>query len=207
MSITEGRKARVRKVLSTRLSSLVVVIEAVHRRHNVSAILRSAESFGIHEVHLITGTFRPSRGAARGAERWLELTRHAELEPCIESLKGRGFSLWVADFSPSALSPDAIPIDGPVAILFGSELNGVSPEARELADGVVCIPTWGLTQSLNVSVAAACTLQRVAGRRREHLGGGDLSVERQERFYQDWMVREKQSRRGMAARVGPSSNK
>ena len=60
-------------------------------------------------------------------------------------------------------SPDSLPIDGNVAILMGAELTGVSDRARELADGAICVPMHGLTESLNVSVAAACILQRLTG--------------------------------------------
>ena len=65
--IREARRQRVKQMLARRLSGVVVVAEAVRRRHNTSAILRSCEAFGVHEVHLVTGTFRPSKGAARGA--------------------------------------------------------------------------------------------------------------------------------------------
>ena len=151
---------------------------------------------------MITGSFKPSKGATRGSERWLELRRHHALSDCVEELRGRGFKLVVADLSDEALTPEQVPVDGPVAILFGSELEGVSDEARTMADGFVTVPMRGLTESLNVSVAAACILQRVTERRREHLGGGDLEPRRAESFYQDWLDREDLARQGMAARAG-----
>ena len=150
---------------------------------------------------MVTGPFRPSKGAARGAERWLELQRHTELSVCVEGLKARGFVLYIADLHPDALSPDEVPVDRPLAVLFGSELEGVSDEARALADGVVTVPMRGLTESLNVSVAAACILQRVTERRRLLVGNGDLSLERQEAFYEAWLDREDRARQGMAARA------
>lgn len=205
MSITEARQARVRAALAQRLGSVVVVAEAINRRHNTSAILRSAECFGVHEVHLVTGGFRASKGAARGAERWLELVRHDAIEPCVAGLKARGFTFLVGDLSAEAWSPDTVPIEGPIAVLFGSEMSGVSDAARALADGVLCVPMRGLTESLNVSVAAACTLQRLCERRRDHVGGGDLAPARQQAFYDAWLARESAAERGMAARVGGSA--
>ena len=202
MTVLERRQERVRTALLQRLGTVIPVLEAVNRRHNASAILRSAECFGCHEVHMITGSFKPSKGATRGSERWLELRRHHALSDCVEELRGRGFKLVVADLSDEALTPEQVPVDGPVAILFGSELEGVSDEARTMADGFVTVPMRGLTESLNVSVAAACILQRVTERRREHLGGGDLEPRRAESFYQDWLDREDLARQGMAARAG-----
>jgi tRNA (guanosine-2'-O-)-methyltransferase len=201
MSVLAHRQLRVRAALHRRLASVIPVLEAVNRRHNSSAILRSAECFGCHEVHMVTGRFKPAKGAARGSERWLELHRHQRLTDCAEALKRRGFSIYVADLSVDAMDPEQVPVDSPLAIVFGSELEGVSDEARSLADGLVTVPMQGLTESLNVSVAAACILQRLTARRRVFLGGGDLELQRQESFYEDWLVREDRAQIGMAARA------
>lgn len=203
--IRDDRKERIAAALAQRLGSVVVVCEAVHRRHNVSALLRSAEAFGVHEVRLVTGPFRPSKGATRGAENWLELHLETEIVPCLEALRARGFRIVVADLSEEAWSPETVPVDRPVAIVFGSEHDGVSPEARALADGVVMVPMRGLTESLNVSVASACVLQRVAERRRDRVGGGDLEVERQTAFYESWMAAEEEEKLGRRSRgaAGP----
>ena len=200
--VTEQRQQRVRDMLTRRLGSVAVIVEAVHRRHNTSAILRSCEAFGVHEVHLVTGGFRPSKGAARGAERWVALRRWETTPEAIAHLRSQGFTVWVADLADGAHTPSSLPVDGPVALLFGNELSGVSDTARALADGAIIVPMYGLTESLNVSVAAACALQRVTERRREVLGAvGDLPAERQRAFFDDWLVRESQSAAGVRARV------
>ena len=204
-AVSVERQERVQKMLSDRLGSVCVIAEAIHRRHNTSAILRSCEAFGVHEVHLITGRFRTSRGAARGAERWLDLHRWTTIEECVAHLRARGYRIFVGDLAADAHTPDTLPVDGPVAILFGNELNGVSDEARALADGAVIVPMRGLTESLNVSVAAACVLQRVTERRRAQVGGGDLPAERQEAFFTKWLAREELAKRGVIARVGRST--
>jgi tRNA (guanosine-2'-O-)-methyltransferase len=84
---------------------------------------------------------------------------------------------------------------------MGAELTGVSDEARALADGAICVPMQGLTESLNVSVAAACILQRVTERKRTQLGGGDLSETRQQAFFSAWHDREITARQGILART------
>ncbi len=204
-AVSEERQERVREMLAGRLSSVCVIAEAIHRRHNTSAILRSCEAFGVHEVHLITGHFHTSRGAARGAERWLDLHRWEDLPSCVANLRQRGFRIFVCDLADDAHTPDTLPVDGPVAVLLGNELTGVSDEARSLADGAVIVPMRGLTESLNVSVAAACVLQRVTERRRALLGGGDLEVDRQAAFFAAWQEREELAKRGVIARVGRST--
>lgn len=188
-------------MLAGRLGSVVVILEAVHRRHNASAILRSCECFGVHEVHLVTKGFKPSKGAARGSERWLEVNRWDSTDAVVEALRTRGFKIYVADLMEEVHSPDSLPIDGNVAILMGAELTGVSDRARELADGAICVPMHGLTESLNVSVAAACILQRLTERKRAATGGGDLPQARQDQFFEEWRVRELQAKQGMLARM------
>ena len=189
--ISAGRKARVRAALEHRLGSVVTVVEAVHRRHNTSAILRSCEAFGVHEVHMVTGPFRPAKGAARGAERWLDLRLHAGIGDSLDALHARGFRIVVADLQEDAHTPDDVPVDGPLAVVFGNELAGVSADARARADGAIIVPMMGLTESLNVSVAAACILQRVTTRRRQHIGRmGDLGEERKAAFDRMWQERE-----------------
>ena len=118
--VSDVRQDRVRRMLADRLGSVCVIAEAVHRRHNTSAILRSAEAFGVHEVHLITGGFRTSKGAARGAERWLELRRWSNLPECVAHLRERGFRIFIADLADDAHTPDTLPVEGSTAILCGS---------------------------------------------------------------------------------------
>jgi tRNA (guanosine-2'-O-)-methyltransferase len=154
----------------------------------------------VHEVHLITHGFRPSKGAARGSERWLEIRHWESTERAVSALRERGFKIFVADLMDDAYSPDTVPVDGPVAVLMGAELTGVSDQARALADGAICVPMQGLTESLNVSVAAACILQRVTERRRQVTGGGDLGPERKATFLAEWEARELASRQGMIGR-------
>lgn len=187
-------------MLARRLGSVVAVAESVRRRHNASAILRTCEAFGVHEVHLVTAGFRPSPGAARGAERWVHRRRFDTTTASLTDLKARGFKIYVADLLPGALTPETVPVDGPVALVFGSEVRGVSDEARSLADGAVMIPMVGLTGSLNVSVSAAILLRTITERRRA-LTGPDLSEEARTAFFERWVASESRAEFGRKARA------
>lgn len=189
-SVLPRRIARCLELLDARVHGLVVAAEAVYRRHNVSAILRSAEAFGIHEAHLITNDFQPSLGAAKGGERWLDLRFQESTEQWAAEMKARGHAIYVADLSEEAYTPESLPVDRPLAILFGGELAGVSEVAHSLADGVVCVPMVGVTQSLNVSVAAAVTLNRLSERRRALPGTCGIQGEAREAFVRRFVERE-----------------
>jgi len=191
--VAPRRLERAMTLLTHRLPNVVAAAEAVHRRHNTSAILRSAEAFGVHEARLVAHTFKPARGASKGADRWLELTRHDDVASMMATLRPRGFRLYVADIDPAAVAPEEVPVDTPIVLLFGSELTGVSDEAKAAADGVVFIPTMGVTQSLNVSAAAAIVLRAVCMNARA-TGTVGITGEARDRFLERF-VREEAARK------------
>lgn len=182
---------RMEAVLHQRLGHVRCAIESVYHRHNVSAVLRTADSLGLHHVHLVEGTFRPVRGTARGAERWLELEHHESAAQAMDALHAAGCQVWVADLDPDGVAPENIPLDRPICLWFGAELTGISPEARARADGVLTIPMRGFAQSLNVSVAAAMALRAVSERARRELGAQALlDAAERDRTWERWMGRE-----------------
>ena len=93
LPVTPERAAKVRRALDGHVGSVVAVMEAVRRRHNASALVRSCEAFGVHEVHLVTAFFRPSVGAARGAERWVRIRTFPSVAESIDDLHSRGFKV------------------------------------------------------------------------------------------------------------------
>ena len=186
----ERRLERMRSVLDGRLQHVAVALEALYHRHNVSAVLRTADALGLHRVHLVEGHFKAVRGAARGAERWLELHHHSEPADAVRAIQASGYRVWCADFDENAVTPEQVPLDEPVCLWFGAELVGVSPEAREAADGIVMIPMHGFSQSLNVSVAAALTMRPVAERARLLGAHAFLPEAEREALWAMWMERE-----------------
>ena len=195
------REARMRTVLDNRIAGLRIVAEALHLRHNLSAILRSAESFGVHDVHLIQPKKAKASSAARGAERWLNIHIHESLEDCVDHLHKAGYQLWVADIEAGAHTPHSVPIDKPIAILMGTELTGVSKEARALAEGCIYVPMLGFTQSLNVSVAAACILHTLSHRISQRPSVSRLTVHRKEELVQKWRERDENNRKNLKRKL------
>lgn len=197
------RLQRFDEVAAARLSHLRFAIECVHHRHNVSAILRTADSVGLQHVHLVQSEpFEVSRGAARGAERWLDLHWHDNATEAITALHDAGFAVIVADLSDDPVSPFDLPVDKPLCVWMGAELVGVSDEARALADGVVTIPMHGFSQSLNVSVAAAITMTVLAERvRAQHGPAALLSDTERTELLALWHARENEADAALAARA------
>jgi tRNA (guanosine-2'-O-)-methyltransferase len=110
-------------------------------------------------VHVVSGSepFLATTRVSLGADRWVDVTRHATTAHCVRALRESGHRIFVASME-GAVTPEALAQEPRVAIVFGNEHSGVSQELRDLADGTYAIPMCGFVQSLNVSVAAGITL-------------------------------------------------
>lgn len=198
----QRRLARIHAALDARLGYVACAIQAVHHRHNVSAILRTCDALGVHRVDLVEGHFVPNKGAARGAERWLHLHHHPDSPTAIQSLRDAGYAIYVADLDDDSVPPEAVPLDRPVCLWMGAELQGVDEHARAAADGVVHIPMYGLAQSLNVSVAAALLLRPLAERARALGERARLPMQTRRETWQAWLERERTLNDAAAQRAG-----
>jgi tRNA (guanosine-2'-O-)-methyltransferase len=157
--ITAERLARIEAVIQRRMRSVVPILDAIDGPHNVAAVLRSADAFGLQEVHLIEGPneFLVHRRITQGADRWLDLVRHDNPHTCIATLRARGFKVYVATME-GTVTPEQLANVGKLAIVFGNEKIGVRGALTTLCDESYAIPMQGFVESLNVSVAAAITL-------------------------------------------------
>lgn len=158
---TERRIKKIISVLSKRQKDLTLIIDNIHDPHNVSAILRSCDAFGVHKIHLYYTTEQfPELGkkSSASARKWVEREKHTDAKNMIESLTREGFRIIRTGFSEKAKSILDYDLTKPVAIILGNEHRGLSPELIELVDDELYIPMQGMVESLNVSVAAAIIL-------------------------------------------------
>ena len=158
--MTQERHSRIRAVLEKRQPDLTVLLEHVHKPHNLSAILRSCDAVGLLEAHIVALEGRPPtfNETSAGSDKWLPLVQHDTTTLAFSSLRSRGFKVIAAHLSNTALDYRAWDYTQPTAILLGAEKWGVSSEAATLCDAHIIIPMHGMVQSLNVSVAAAVIL-------------------------------------------------
>ena len=186
--VTAERSERLERVLSQRTRHVTVVLENLHKAHNASAILRSCDSFGVQDLHIIDTKrqYGISNTATSGAHQWIthhfyEAENNREnLASCFASLREKGYRVYASTLREGAMPIDALPVvDHRVALLFGTELFGLTDEAHELADGWVQVPMRGFTDSLNVSVAAAICIQHTTTQIRAR--GVDWELGEQER--------------------------
>jgi len=164
--LTDARKLRFAEVLGQRTNWVTAVTEDLFDPHNISAVLRSCDGFGIQSAHIIevNNPYRVSPGVAKGAAKWLDIERHTDTTHALRDLKSRGFAICCTTPHTDDTTPEELPLDRPVALVFGSEGPGITDAARAEADHFVRIPMYGFTESFNISVAAALTLQTVTRR-------------------------------------------
>ena len=158
--MTPARYRRLRSILDRRQPDLTVLVEGLSKPHNVAAVMRTCDAVGVHEIHAPSASesFKPSRASAAGIGRYVGVRTHPDLATAAGVLHDGGFQILAAHLTPSAVDYRDVDYTRPTALLLGTELDGVSPEAIALADGAVAIPMAGAVESLNVSVAAAVIL-------------------------------------------------
>lgn len=171
--VTPARLARMDAVLANRTRHLTVVFEDVYHPHNASAVLRTCECLGLQDVHVVEGQkrFRPNVEIVHGAARWLTLHRWRrpaghDVHSCLETLRERGFRIVATSPREDAVPLGEIPLEQPLAVCFGTEETGLTPEVLAAADLCAQIPMPGFTRSLNVSVTAAVVLYDLTTRLR-----------------------------------------
>lgn len=158
-------------MLARRQPDLTVCMEQVHKPHNVSAILRTADAVGVHEVHAVWhgNRMRTMASTAAGSNSWVSVKTHKTIAEAVSHLKGRGMQILATHLSDKAVDFREIDYTRPTCILMGQEKTGISREALDLADRDIIIPMIGMVQSLNVSVASALILYE-AQRQRQNAG-------------------------------------
>ncbi|MBV1925345.1 MAG: RNA methyltransferase [Dokdonia sp.] len=161
--LTERRIGLFDKVLDERTEHFTVAVEDVYQLHNTSAVIRSCESFGVQELHVIeeVNAKRIDREIAMGAQKWVDVQRHTSAAGCIQSLKEQGYRIVATSPHKNAHRLEDYDVTQKAAIFFGRETEGLSDVVLDAADDFIYIPMVGFTESLNISVSAAITLQHL----------------------------------------------
>ena len=160
--MTPQRREKLISVLNKRQDDITIVLENVFDPHNISAVMRTCDAIGVQEVYVLnTKIPRHKKWGAKSsssAAKWLTIYQFDNAEECFSSLREKYSGILTTNLSSDALSLHSIDFTRSLALVFGNEHEGVSPEIRQMADGDFLIPQVGIIQSLNVSVACAITL-------------------------------------------------
>jgi tRNA (guanosine-2'-O-)-methyltransferase len=173
--VTPERLNLFNKILSLRTNYLTVVLEDLYQTQNTSAVVRTADCFGIQNVHVIENkhAFQVNPDVVRGASNWVTVTQHngtaMNTPAALQKLRSEGYRIVVATPHDHDVDLENFDLEkGKAAIVFGCERPGLTEWAMKEADEYMKIPMVGFTESLNVSVAVAVTLHHLTHQLRNH---------------------------------------
>lgn len=170
-SITDARRARIERVLHGRLASVEIAVECPEDPRNAAAVVRTSEALGVMRVHVVDAVegALDHRWVTQGANFWVHTHQYTELSALTRGLSQRRVLLAGAVMD-GQLEVEELPVNQPICVMFGNEGTGLTPAALAACDTTFRVPMFGMSESLNLSVSAAITLQSLVRRRRLLLG-------------------------------------
>lgn len=140
---------------------MIVIAHNIRSLHNVGSIFRSCDAFGVEKLFLTGITGIPPRKeiakVALGSEHRV-IWEQADIQELLSRLEDEGRQIVALENGIGAQPINVFVPTGPLALLLGSEVEGVEQDVLEQCDTCIEIPMIGRKQSLNVSVAAGIAL-------------------------------------------------
>lgn len=149
---------------------MILIAHNIRSLHNVGAFFRTSDAFGVEKIYLTGYTGCPPRKeiskTALGSEHRIPWEHREHLDALLLELKSAGKKIVALEISDRAIPVGAleIPLEQ-VALIVGSEVDGISPHLLEQCDEIIEIPMIGTKKSLNVSVATGIALFAIAGKK------------------------------------------
>ena len=171
--ITDERRQRFEKILDFRTRHITVVLEDIFQPHNASAVLRSCELRGIQDVHIVENTnhYDVNPDVVLGSTKWLNMYYYEKDEfntpMAYQQLHEKGYKIVATCPHRDDFTPETLPLDRPIALVFGTEKTGITDYVMDHADKFVRIPMYGFTESYNISVSAALLVYTLTHRLHE----------------------------------------
>jgi len=190
--VSPERYSKISSVLENRTNHISVVMENFYDPHNVSAVIRTCDAFGIQNAHVIEldNKFHVSKRVCRGTENWVNIYKYQSSLEAIQNLKKTGYKVYFADPRQEYPMIEDLPLDDKAAIIFGQEKRGITDETKKYADGGFRIPIYGFVESFNVSVSCALSIYSLTSRLHQ---SGDrkyfLNETEKEKLLKHWLIK------------------
>jgi len=158
--LTEERLRKIEHFAPESSDYILPVVEDVYQFRNAAAIVRSTEACAFHKVVALQEeySFEPNLRVTKGADTWVEVEKMPRNMDSFQQIKDRGYKMVAVSLEKNAKFLPDYEITQPIALVFGTEMEGVSQEVLDFADETLAIPMYGFTRSFNVSVAASICL-------------------------------------------------
>jgi 23S rRNA (guanosine2251-2'-O)-methyltransferase len=150
---------------------VIVVLDNIRSMHNVGSVFRTADAFLVRGIYLCGYTPQPPHRdihkTALGATETVEWRYFGSTVEAVTDLRAAGYAVFAVEQTAESVALQVFcgAHTGPLAVVFGNEVEGVGEGALALCDGAIEIPQWGMKHSLNISIAAGIVLwELVRGR-------------------------------------------
>ena len=165
---SDNKRALFDRLAPLRTRHISVVLEDIYQSHNASAVLRSCDCFGVQDVHVVEtrNPFNPAGDVAVGSSKWVDWYKHGSIQEAYRYLHEQGYRIVATLPHENDTMITDLDLSRPVALVFGTELTGLTQEAIDGADAYVKVPMYGFTESFNISVCAALSLFSLTERMR-----------------------------------------
>ena len=192
--VVKERRELFEAKIKERTQHLTIVLENVFQGRNISASIRSADCFGIQDVHIIENDnfFNDDSEVSMGAEKWITTKRYNQYKhnsiEAIKKLRAEGYQIIATTPHETDCSLYDLDItEKKMALFFGSEVKGCSKQTLELADKKMKIPMYGFTESYNISVSVSLSLQHLTYKMRRSDIDWGLPMDQQNKVMLQWL--------------------
>jgi tRNA (guanosine-2'-O-)-methyltransferase len=148
-----------KRILETRQDTLRVFMDYVYSHHNLSAIVRTCDAVNIGKLYYRhQKKVKLNNEITMGAHKWIFHEYIEDIEKFYKEIKSQGYQVVVTLLDEDTIDFREVDYTKPTLIVLGNEVDGASEISIKYADKKVIIPMYGMSQSLNVSVANAVIL-------------------------------------------------
>lgn len=182
--VSEHKSELFHKNIEFRTRHLTVVLEDIFQSQNASAVLRTADCFGVQDVHIIENRneYILNPDVALGSSKWVTMHKYNSeannTKIAYQHLKEQGYQIVATTPHMDDVNLTELDINKKTALIFGTEMQGLSDYAIKNADVHMKIPMYGFTESFNISVSAALCMHHLS----EKLRASEI----------DWKLNEKE---------------
>lgn len=166
--LTEHKRQLFEAKVKNRTRHFSIGLEDMMKSQNASALMRTADAFGIQRVDVYDKNerFSVSSGISKGVEKWLDVSffnsyEKGETAQWVSNLKSTGRKLYVTALDHRAKPVQELDPTIPATFCFGNEKDGATQALQDAADEVVYIPMQGFVESFNVSVSCGIVMHHM----------------------------------------------
>jgi tRNA (guanosine-2'-O-)-methyltransferase len=191
--VSDNKNELFADILCKRTRHLSIVIENMYQEQNASAIVRSADCLGVQDVHIIENNneLKINEDIAMGSDNWMTIKQYYKEEnntlSCLNQLKSEGYKIAVTSPHQDDMLISELSVEDKTALVFGTEMTGVSEIAKKNADVFVKIPMYGFTESYNLSVSAGICMYDFIHRLKSSTTNWELSDTDRDDILFEWL--------------------